>query len=124
MSIYNIFTTQKTVTTNGVTTTTNYYYDNGKLVEEKQGSKRIDYLYDENGSIYTFKLNGNIYYYVKDALQNIHGILNPSGGLAVKYTYDAYGNIISTTGTLADKVGAANPIRYKGYYYDTDTGYY
>ncbi len=29
-----------------------------------------------------------------------------------------------TTGSLASTVGAANPLRYRGYYYDTETGLY
>ena len=40
------------------------------------------------------------------------------------YRYDAWGKAISVTGTLAGTVGAANPYRYKSYYYDTDTGLY
>ncbi len=40
----------------------------------------------------------------------------------VKYKYDAYGNLLSVTGIGANDIGQINPIRYKGYYYDTDTG--
>ena len=36
------------------------------------------------------------------------------------YTYDAWGNILTATGTLAER----NPIRYRSYYYDTETGFY
>ncbi len=38
--------------------------------------------------------------------------------------YDSWGKLISTTGTLEDTVGAKNPYRYRGYRYDTETGYY
>ena len=36
------------------------------------------------------------------------------------YTYDAWGNILSQSGSMA----SANPLRYRGYYYDTETGSY
>ena len=36
------------------------------------------------------------------------------------YTYDAWGNILTKTGSMAD----INPFRYRGYYYDTETGFY
>ena len=39
-------------------------------------------------------------------------------------SYDAWGKVISTTGTLASTVGAKNPFRYRGYYYDTESGFY
>ena len=36
------------------------------------------------------------------------------------YTYDAWGNILSQSGNMAEK----NPLRYRGYYYDSETGFY
>ena len=44
--------------------------------------------------------------------------------IVASYTYDAWGNIESLTGTLADTVGTINPIRYRGYYYDNETELY
>ena len=42
----------------------------------------------------------------------------------VEYEYDAWGNILSVTGSMASTLGAINPFRYRGYYYDTETGFY
>ena len=42
----------------------------------------------------------------------------------VYYTYDAWGNILNTTGTLASTLGQLNPLRYRGYVYDQETGLY
>ena len=42
----------------------------------------------------------------------------------MEYTYDAWGNIVSTTGSMASTLGQANPFRYRGYYYDAETGFY
>lgn len=41
-----------------------------------------------------------------------------------KYTYDAYGNCNIASGTTSFAVADANPIRYRGYYYDSDTRLY
>ena len=50
--------------------------------------------------------------------------MDGSGTKVVEYTYDAWGKLISTTGTLATSLGADNPFHYRGYYYDTETGLY
>ena len=50
--------------------------------------------------------------------------MDGNGTKVVEYTYDAWGKLISTTGTLATSLGADNPFRYRGYYYDTETGLY
>ena len=52
------------------------------------------------------------------------GILNTSGTEVVKYTYDAWGKVLSTGGSLASTLGAIQPFRYRGYVYDVETGLY
>ena len=52
------------------------------------------------------------------------GLVSASGTRVVTYTYDAWGNPLSTTGSLATTLGAQNPLRYRGYVYDTETGLY
>ena len=42
----------------------------------------------------------------------------------VTYTYDAWGNPLTTSGSLAATLGEQNPLRYRGYVYDTETGLY
>ena len=42
----------------------------------------------------------------------------------VGYTYDAWGNIASITGTLASTIGTMNPFRYRSYYCDNESGMY
>ena len=49
-------------------------------------------------------------------------ILTSSGATAAWYEYDAWGNVTGIGGD-AD-IANANPIRYRGYYYDTETGFY
>ena len=39
-------------------------------------------------------------------------------------TYDAWGKLLTTTGSLASTLGAYNPLRYRGYVYDRELGLY
>jgi len=47
-------------------------------------------------------------------------VVDASGTIAACYTYDAWGRLLSSSGAMA----SINPIRYRGYYYDTETGLY
>ncbi len=112
--------TSKTV--NGTTTT--YHWLEGVLLGQTCGTDTILFLYDENGSAYGFTLNGTAYYYVFNLQGDIIGILDSNGTQVVSYDYDAWGNILGVTGSLANSVGEKNPLRYRGYYYDEETGFY
>ena len=52
------------------------------------------------------------------------GLVSASGTRVVTYTFDAWGNPLSTTGSMAATLGEQNPLRYRGYVYDTETGLY
>ena len=47
-----------------------------------------------------------------------------SGNPVVNYTYDSWGKQLACTGSLANTLGLANPLRYRGYIYDSETGLY
>ncbi len=47
-------------------------------------------------------------------------MVDSSSNQVAAYTYDPYGKILSATGAMAD----VNPLRYRGYYYDSETGFY
>lgn len=102
-----------------------YYYDGDLLITEIAPGYRLDFLYDENNQLYGFIYNNSDkYFYIRDFMQNILGIIDTSGNLVVKYGYTAYGTITDISGSLAGTIGAHNPFRYKGYYYDTETSMY
>ena len=113
-------------TVNG--TTTEYYWLDGALQGQKTGNESLFFLYDESGSVYGFTLKNETeesYYYYEFNLQgDIIGIIDSSGNKVVEYTYNEWGQLLTTTGTLADTVGQKNPLRYRGYYYDAETGFY
>ena len=54
---------------------------------------------------------------------NIIGLLDARGAEIAVYTYDAWGNVIASTGTDSG-IGAVNPLLYRGYYYDSELGMY
>ena len=55
---------------------------------------------------------------------DIVAILNTSGTAVVRYTYDAWGKLLTTTGSMTSTLGVHNPLRYRGYVYDNETQLY
>ena len=86
--------------------------------------KSLLFSYDANGQAISVNYNGTEYYYLRNGQNDIVGLMDGSGVRVVEYIYDAWGKLISTTGTLATTLGADNPFRYRGYYHDTETGLY
>ncbi|MDW7658491.1 MAG: RHS repeat-associated core domain-containing protein, partial [Bacillota bacterium] len=110
-------------TVNGVTTV--YNVVGGQVTWEKTGSSTpIYYTYDASGSLWGMQYNGSMYFYVRNAQGDIIRLINSSGTVVVEYAYDAWGKLLSTTGSLASTLGVGNPYRYRGYRFDTETGLY
>ena len=114
--------TSKTV--NG--TKTEYYWLDGVLQGQKTGSEHIIFLYDENGTAYGMLIDNNgveaYYYYLFNLQGDIVGMMDSTGATVVEYTYDPWGNWKSISGDV--ELANKNPLRYRGYYYDTETGFY
>ena len=83
----------------------------------------MTFNYDSNGLFFVI-YNGATYYYVQNAQGDVIAITNASGTRVVEYTYDAWGNVLSTTGTMANSLGYTQPFRYRGYVYDSELGLY
>ncbi len=67
------------------------------------------------------------YLYEKDLQGDITGLIDESGNLVVRYTYDAWGKVTAAdaAGTTASaRAMANNHLLYRGYYYDSETGLY
>ena len=113
----------RTQRTNG-TTTYRYIYNGSTLTQMTVGTDTLYFNYDASGVPLTVTYNGTTYYYATNTQGDIVAILNAAGQLVVSYSYDAWGNLLSTTGTMAATLGTVNPLRYRGYVYDTETGLY
>ena len=106
------------------TTAYSYIYASGKLLQEKvttSGTTEThNFFYDNTGKPYAMQINGTTYYYVANLQGDVMGLVDTSGNSVASYTYDPYGKVLTATGTLAEK----NPLRYRGYYYDSESSLY
>ena len=111
--------TSKTVNT----VTTTYYLDGTNIIEQTDGTNTLHFHYDSNDEIIGFAYNQADYFYVKNAMSDIIGIVDDSGNLITSYAYDAWGKVLSVTGSNIE-LGNLNPFRYRSYYYDSDIEMY
>ena len=102
-----------------------YYSSEGNLLKQSNG---LEFFYGADGLV-AIKYGGLPYLCRKDMLGNILALLDSSGNIVVQYKYDAWGNHTVTDAngnaiTDADHIGNLNPFRYRGYYFDCETGFY
>jgi len=122
---------------NGVTH--EYILNGSQIVAEKWTQNGVEhmmvFLYDENGAPVglryrnsTYSQNVIDYYlYEKNLQGDIIGIFTETGTKICTYKYDAWGNVTTQFHSFTDAhmlIIQGNPFRYRGYYYDTETGYY
>lgn len=110
--------TSKTI--DGVKTT--YQLDGTKIVSETTDENIKWFIYDNDDSVIGFGYNENAYYFEKNAQGDVVRIFNANGDYVSEYFYDAWGNIASISGN--EEIANANPFRYRGYYYDNESGFY
>lgn len=110
--------------------TERYIYDGDSLcamkVDDENGSNTIFFHYDEANALVGFSVNGKDYFYDRDILGNINAIIDSAGTTLVSY---AYGDFGAVTETIADSdearlVAKVNPFKFKGYFFDNETGFY
>ena len=109
-------------------TTTEFRYSGNNLLQEKvtvgvagQASTTYrTYLYNSQG-VMGFVQGGAEYIYHKNIFGDIVAIYQGATKIA-EYSYDAFGNCTIVSDT--DGIGANNPFRYRGYYWDSDLNLY
>ena len=66
----------------------------------------------------------------KNTYGNVVALYNSNGNLHARYEYDAWGKLLSIKNangvdiTNTGNFAIVNPFRYRGYYYDTESGLY
>ena len=107
-----------------------YFYDsNNNLIALAKSGTTLFFYYDENGSPSSFSDGTDMYYYVKNLQGDIVKIVDASGTVVVNYSYNVWGKSLSvdfnSNNTSAlNAVLVLNPLRYRGYVYDDETGLY
>ena len=122
----------KTVTqTDGTVTVTEFFYNGSILAGQKTGDDTLVFMYDNNGDAFGFTYNGTEYYYLKNAQNDVVALVDSNRQIVAKYAYDAWGHIVSVTdaegndiSAQKDHIGNVNPIRYRSYYFDSETYFY
>ena len=105
---------------NGVTT--DYTLSGKNVVHMTQGGRDLHFFYDAQGKPGMVTYNDVDYFYVYNLQGDVVALIDANGTQVVEYGYDARGNPISKTGSLAATIGTLNPFRYRGYVYDEETG--
>lgn len=108
-----------------------YYYDSSNnLIGMVNGNNTLLFYYDESGSPTSFSHNGTMYFYIKNLQGDICKIVDASGSVIANYTYDAWGKLLSVKDANGDSISNStnvallNPLRYRGYVYDDESGLY
>lgn len=126
----------RTMTENGSVITNSYNGEGLRVIKAVNGDKTY-YLYeymtvilevDKNGNqlahnVYGTNLlmrtvEGETYYYMYNGHGDVTALIDINGEIAATYYYDAFGNILDSTGDVN------NNILYSGYQYDEETGLY
>ena len=108
---------------------TKYFLNGNDILFEDRDGQVLTYTYDESG-VSGIIYQGNRYSFIKNIQGDIIGILNSNYQKLVDYEYDSWGKIVSVKDqngniiTDSNHIGNINPFRYRGYYYDSETGFY
>ena len=112
---------QKVFTQGTNTTTTNYLYDGDSTIETVDASGNMLSRFAEDQNLdepLAESTAGATSFYEQDGVGSVTSLTNSAGALAQTYTYDSFGKVTNSTGTLA------NPFRYTGRDFDSETGLY
>ena len=111
-------------TVNG--TTYNYAYNGHLLTHMSTSGESVHIRYDSEGTPVHVKYSktNEEYYYMLNGQGDVVGLVDGNGKLVVEYSYDAWGNPLSISGSMKNTLGKMNPLRYRAYVYDEETGLY
>ena len=123
----------RTGKTNGSTTYSYKWNENGQLSSMVCGTSSAWFYYDHEGKpLYMEYADGNdecsgIYRYILNLQGDVVGLYDLTRDcMAMTYTYDAWGRELSWSTLNSGYAGLlyGNPLTYRGYIYDRETGFY
>ena len=98
-----------------------YEYNGSQLVSMSVDGYTHYFYYDANGIPLSLTINNYHYYYVTNLQGDVIGILDETGEQVATYRYTAWGEVECISD---DPVADYNPLLYRGYVYDWETGLY
>ena len=118
--------------------TTAYHYNNGLLLSQTTDTEKLNFYYDSAGKVLQLgyqkkKETGwdteRTYFFARNAFGDIIAVYrNSDSKLMGTYEYDLWGRPVSVkeaaAGIDTDNILELNPYRYRGYYYDAESGLY
>ena len=93
-----------------------YEYGNVVLEVDQNNQPKAFNVY--GNSLISRTIGGQTLYYIYNGHGDVTGLTDSSGNVVASYYFDAFGNIISQTGTVN------NPYKYSGYMHDSESGLY
>ena len=110
-------------TVNG--TKTEYLLNSTQILAQKTGSDVMWFFYDSTCTRIGVQQGNVTAYYMYNLQGDVIGLADAATGkIIAKYLYDAWGKCVSVENADGYTIGTANPFRYRGYYYDNETGLY
>ena len=113
-----------------------YHLSGTQILSEEWTENGVQYLivYSYDASGYPISMTyrkstdaataAEVYFLATNLQGDVTYIYDIDGNRVVTYNYDAWGNILSISGTKASTIGRYNTFRYRSYYYDNETGFY
>ena len=105
----------------------------GVVISQSNGTDTIYFQYDTSGTPLGFIYNGTQFFYLTNQMGDVIGLSTEDGNVFVYYFYDEWGKLLATQPFFEENdenydeyisVANDNPLRYRGYYYDNEIGYY
>jgi len=97
---------------------TSFVYDQQGLSQRTAGGSTTYEVRDDSGALLAERMPSGNYYVISDILSSTIGLTNSQGTLVSTWTYDPWGQLVSSTGTIT------TPLLFVSAYFDQATGLY
>ena len=108
-------------------TTVLYQVQDGQIIGEQHLRKdqekplyEMTFSYDADGTLFSMNCDGKDYYYILNPTGDVIALVDTGWNTVVSYAYDSWGKVTAIEGD--QDLGKKNPLRYRGYYWDEETG--
>ena len=110
-------------------TTVLYQVQDGQIIGEQHLREdqekplyEMTFSYDADGTLFSMNCDGKDYYYILNPTGDVIALVDTGWNTVVSYAYDSWGKVTAIEGD--QDLGKKNPLRYRGYYWDEETGLY